>query len=52
MTYSAASVAICSCGFARHCGDRTEARRHITGHRTEVCAEFVRALTTPAPATA
>ncbi|MBA0053470.1 hypothetical protein E0L36_22100 [Streptomyces sp. AJS327] len=50
--YSAASVAICSCGFARHCGDRTEARRHITGHRTEVCTEFVRDLTTPAPATA
>ncbi|NGO67868.1 hypothetical protein [Streptomyces boncukensis] len=50
--YSAASVAICSCGFARHGHDRADARRHITGHRTEVSAEFVRDLTAAAPATA
>ncbi|WP_019548595.1 hypothetical protein [Streptomyces sulphureus] len=42
--YSAASVAICECGFARHCGDRTEARRHIAGHRHDVCSDFARSL--------
>ncbi|MFZ3595082.1 hypothetical protein [Streptomyces sp. BH104] len=42
VAYSAASVALCECGFARHCGDRAEARRHITGHRHEVFGEFVR----------
>ncbi|MCX5326320.1 hypothetical protein [Streptomyces sp. NBC_00120] len=51
MTYSGASTALCACGFARRSGDRAEARRHITGHRREVCAEFARLLVAEPAAT-
>lgn len=45
LLHSSASVAVCSCGFARHCGDRDEARRHVAAHRREVAGEFFRSLT-------
>ncbi|WP_432001590.1 hypothetical protein [Streptomyces sioyaensis] len=49
--YSPASVALCECGFARHAGDRDEARRHVTGHRHEVCGDFARLLVAQPAAT-